>query len=301
MSDEADVRLVDPHAERDRRDHDHLLGADEGGLVARPHPWLEPGMIRKDGPAGGAELLGQPLRLVAARNVDDPGPRLIGEERLELSALAVAGTDMIADVRPIEAGDDEAVLADAELDQDVAAGALVGGRGQRQPGNFGETFQERPKKPIVGPEVMTPFGNAMGLVDGDQGQADSRDQVSKGFAGGALRRDIDQVQLARLELLDRLGAVGIGGGERRGPNPERLGGADLVVHQGDERRDDERDTLPGQGRHLVAKRLAGSGRHHRQRVAARHDPADHLLLDAAEVLEAERAAKDRKGVGHPRQ
>jgi hypothetical protein len=42
--------------------------------------------------------------------------------------------------------------------------------------------------------------------------------------------------------------------------------------------------VAGQRRQLVAQRLARAGRHHRQRVLAAMDPADHLLLDAAAKL-----------------
>ena len=123
MGDEAHVGLVDAHAEGDRRDHHHLLGRDERGLVAGAHRRLEPGMIRQDGPAGRAELLGELLGLVAARRIDDARPRLLGEQRLELARDAVARADMVADIGPVEAGDDQAVLGNAELDEDVRAGA----------------------------------------------------------------------------------------------------------------------------------------------------------------------------------
>ena len=76
-----------------------------------------------------AQLLRQFLGLVAARHVDDPGPRLLRHQRLELGADAVARTDVVADVGPVEAGDDQPVFIDAELDEDVGAGLAIGGRG----------------------------------------------------------------------------------------------------------------------------------------------------------------------------
>ena len=66
MGDEAHVGLVDAHAERDGRDHDHILAADERGLVARAHRGLEPGMVGQR-PAAAARALGELLGLVAAR------------------------------------------------------------------------------------------------------------------------------------------------------------------------------------------------------------------------------------------
>jgi hypothetical protein len=85
--------------------------------------------LRARGPAGGGNLLGGALGLVAAGHVDDAGPRLLREQHLELRRNAVARPDVIADVRPIEAGDDQPVVRDAELSEDVRARPLVCRRG----------------------------------------------------------------------------------------------------------------------------------------------------------------------------
>ncbi|MEN3280110.1 MAG: hypothetical protein V7607_1250, partial [Solirubrobacteraceae bacterium] len=76
----------------------------------------------------------------------------------------------------------------------------------------------------------------------------------------------DELRLAALEPRQRLLPVVVGRGQRRGPDAERLGRADLIVHQRDQRRDDQRRPLACQRRHLVAQRLARAGRHHRERV-----------------------------------
>ena len=49
---------------------------------------------------------------------------------------------MIANVGPVETGDDEAVLRDSELGQDVGASATVRGRGKRQPRHLGILVQQ---------------------------------------------------------------------------------------------------------------------------------------------------------------
>ncbi len=77
MRDEADVGLVDAHAEGDRRGDHHVLGLHEGGLVARAHLRLETRVIRQRRPAAAGQLLGDLLGLVAARRIDDPGARLL--------------------------------------------------------------------------------------------------------------------------------------------------------------------------------------------------------------------------------
>ena len=54
--------------------------------------------------------------------------------------------------------------------------------------------------------------------------------------------------------------------------PDAAGGdplqrVDLVLHQRDQRRDDQRQVIADQRRQLVAERLAGACRHHDERVA----------------------------------
>ena len=51
------------------------------------------------------------------------------------------------------------------------------------------------------------------------------------------------------------------------PAPARLQRLDLVLHQRDERRDDDRQVVADQRGQLVAERLARAGRHHDERVA----------------------------------
>ena len=78
-------------------------------------------------------------------------------------------------------------------------------------------------------------------------------------------------------------------------NARFLERADLVVHQRDQRADDDRDALAGamanDRRHLVAQALAAAGRHQHQGVAAAGDVIDDLFLGAAEFAVAEDLAQ----------
>ena len=62
---------------------------------------------------------------------------------------------------------------------------------------------------------------------------------------------------------------------------------DLVLHQRDQRRDDERQPRQQQGRDLIAERLARAGWHDGQRVPSGQKGADDLLLPGAEGVVAE--------------
>src|SRR3546814_18358068 len=79
VRDEAHVRLVDPHAEGNRRGDDAVLRRDEVVLHPRPPFGVEPGVIGGDRPPPrGGELLGHPLGALARRAIDEPTPRLGG-------------------------------------------------------------------------------------------------------------------------------------------------------------------------------------------------------------------------------
>ena len=74
------------------------------------------------------------------------------------------------------------------------------------------------------------------------------------------------------------------------------------MHQRNQRRDDDRDAvpglLPGDGGDLVAQRFAATRRHQHQRIATRDHVADDGLLRPAKLLVAKDFTQDgAAGVG----
>src|SRR6185503_11188428 len=67
----------------------------------------------------------------------------------------------------------------------------------------------------------------------------------------------------------------------------RLQRLDLVLHQGDEWRHDDREVIADERRELVAKGLARAGRHHDERVAPGERGLARLALPGTEAREAE--------------
>ena len=167
--------------------------------------------------------------------IDDSGTRLVLEKIDDLRAGIVARADRVADVRPVEPGQDQPVGGNAELDQDVGAGLRVGGGGQAEARYVGKTIEQRAQQAIVGPEIMAPFGHAMRLVDGDQRQRRPLDHLAERIGGRPFGRGIEQVELAALQPSQRLLPIVVGRGQRCGANAEGFGGTDLVVHQRDQR------------------------------------------------------------------
>src|SRR5260370_7693473 len=89
MTDKPHVRLVDAHAEGDRRADDHAVVLEEFVLVARPHLMVEPRVIGERAPPGQRKLLRELLRAPPRRAIDD-------------AALALMRFEPVADLpRPI--------------------------------------------------------------------------------------------------------------------------------------------------------------------------------------------------------
>ena len=252
MGDEAHVGLVDTHAEGDGGDHHHIFAGDEGGLIGGAHRWLHAGMIGAHGPPAPPQRFGELLRRGAGLGIDDAGTGIGGDEVRQLAGQAIARMDGIADIGPVEAGDDEAVARDAELDEDILARVRVRGGGERQARDIGKFVQQRAQQAIVGAKIMAPFGHAMGFVDGEEGDLRRAQQVAEIFLTGAFGRDIEQIEIAIAQAILRFAPVGVHAGQAGGAQAHRIGGAQLVVHQRDQRRHDDAAAVERGGRQLIA-------------------------------------------------
>ena len=288
MRDETHVGFVDPHAEGDRGDDDHVLAGHECRLVGSARPRIEPRVIGQHrAPGGSGQLVRQILHLAPRRGVDDPRSRRGGHQIGQLAHRIVAVANGIADIGPVESRQHQPVIGDAQLRHHVAAGLLVGGGGQRQPRNLRKGIEHAAQHPVIGAEIMPPFRHAMRLVDREQAQRRRAQQVTETRLAGTFGRDIEQIELARAEGILRLAPVGIGAGQRGRADAVGARAAQLVVHQRDQRADHH----AGAGQHdrgeLVGQRLARPRRHHRQRRIARQYACDHFFLPPAEAIEAE--------------
>jgi hypothetical protein len=253
-------------------------------------------------------LAAQPLRrrldLDARQAVDDAGlvRMLAPDEGQQLRLRILLRHDAVADVRPVEAGDEDAAVLQLQPLGDVAPGRAVGGGGQGDARHAGIARCQRVQLQVFRAEVVAPLRHAMRLVDREQGQLAVVEHVEQPVGQQPLGRDIQQVELARphrpgdvARFAGRQGRV-----QRRGADAELAQRLDLVLHQRDQRRHHDAEARPHQRRHLVAQRLAAAGRHQHQRVAAGNHLGHDLGLLAAEGGIAEDVVQDCKGVeGHP--
>ena len=138
----------------------------------------------------------------------------------------------------------------------------------------------------------------MRLVDGEERDSRVLQLLEKALVVEPLRRDVQELQAAGGEAIrDVAHLVGadarIESGGIDSLAHERV---DLILHQGDQRRDDHGDAVEQKRRQLVTEALAGSRREHRERGAAGEQRSDHFLLTRPVVGEAEPGGEHRARV-----
>jgi hypothetical protein len=121
----------------------------------------------------------------------------------------------------------------------------------------------------------------MRFVDGKECERRAFEQFAEMRLARAFGRDVEQVERARAETLDRLSAIGVGAGQRCRADAVGGGGSQLVVHQRDQRRDDDAGSFEHDGGKLIGQRLARAGGHDGQRRLPGEHAPDHGFLHAA--------------------
>ena len=137
-------------------------------------------------------------------------------------------------------------------------------------------------------EVVPPLGDAMRFVNRKQGDLRAVEQAQEVFHQQSFRRDVNHVDIAALNALHRFAHFfgrhgGIDGG---GADAELFQRLHLILHQRDERRDDDARALAQHRGYLVAKRLAAARGHENEAVAALRDMRNDFFLRAAEAVVA---------------
>lgn len=142
---------------------------------------------------------------------------------------------------------------------------------------------------VVGAKVVAPLRDAVRLVDGDESGRTFREHLGKAGNTQALGSDKQEVECTGEVVGAGLAGDGAvkAGVDARNAEVECGEFGDLVFHQRDERRDDERRSTKSDGGKLVAERLPCPGGHDEQQVAAFDCSATDRFLVGAKALEAE--------------
>ena len=132
-----------------------------------------------------------------------------------------------------------------------------------------QPIDERADAQVVRAKVVAPLHDAVRLVDREERQLDVADELGEAFEGEALGRGVDDLVLARAQAAQT--AFALVAIERRREERRRDAArgqtAHLILHQRDERRDDDRGAGKDDRRQLVAERFAAAGRRDEQHPA----------------------------------
>ena len=198
-------------------------------------------------------------------------------------------THEVAEVFAAEAGDGFEGIAEVELVDDVVADLLGGAGGEGGDGMIGEEGAEFAELAVFGAEVVAPLGDAMGFVDGEEGERDLPEPVGGAVHEGAFGGDVHETVFAGDGFLLEFAAVGFdyGAVEEDGGDAHLAELRDLVLHEGDQRGDDHGGAaFLEDGGKLVAEGFAAAGGHDDTDVAARGEGADDFFLAWAESVVA---------------
>ena len=256
MNNEAHVRLVYTHAERDGGDHDHPLLAEEAFLMLRAHLGGQARVIGQCRSARELQRLCRLLHLLPTHAIDHACFFLvIAEERVKLTTLVCLGRHSIANLRAIEAGDETRRAIELQALGDLLAIAHVGCGGERHARHAGKALAQRVQAQVVRAEVVTPLRDAVGLVDGDEGELHPGEprSVCATVCEQTFRRDVKKVHIAGAQAFDDVALVPAVEGRVQvfGAQAQFAQCRDLVLHQRYEWGDDQPGTRSKQRRHLI--------------------------------------------------
>ena len=324
MHHQANIGLIDAHAERHRRHH-RLDLPDEKSVMDGSAPLgVELGVVRADDDTVRAQFTRQRLRQLfrlANRGAvhHDGTLRRADATRdvFQISRRAAFFRHHHAEVRSIDAVRGDVRVAKIERGCDVAANGVHGGGGERHHGHLARGTQTRAdgvEGTIRRAEIVTPLRQTVRLVDGDEAEfagvdhlAEAREEIRRrGVAAEAVTFVLVAARADELlggDVDDAIVAAEGGGldggvallraeetGEGRGVDGSARGVVEvdhLVLHERDEGGHHEGGAAGVQRGHLVTQRLAAARGPVHARVATGDGGGDHLELAAAEVLVAE--------------
>ena len=262
-------------------------------------------MVARGGKPGVTQQVAGLLDGPAACAVDNaraPGP--LPHEGKQRPVLLGAPPRVLhgkAQVGPVEARHHREGVDKAQRAGDVLADGPGCRGGERHHGRpRGQAVDEAEDALVGGPEVVSPLGDAVRLVHGQERHPAAARHLQEARVVQALGRHVEEGHGAGRHAVQDVRLLG---GAERGVEAARgnavlAQASHLVLHERDERAHHHREASSALGqderRHLVADGLSGRGGHDGKDVAAGKGRLDDLLLVGAEAFVAKRLAQDVK-------
>ncbi len=260
-------------------------------------------MIGQRPPAAAAQFLSQFFGAAPRGAIDDAAFPTMGIEPFnELAGCIRFRSHREKKIRAVERTHEHLRLADEQFCGDFLTRRCVGGGRHGDRLEAAEGLDGAPQLQVFGPEVVTPLRHAMGFIDGDAIDRRIAQVSAHVVAQQSLGRNVEQAQRPLADaprdpaaLLDFRRGIDAAGLDSQFP---QLG--DLVPHEGDQRRNHQRQAFTDNRRKLEAERFAAAGRHDSENVLSFQDGRQDLLLTRTEGREAVDARQRFASFGHER-
>jgi hypothetical protein len=256
-------------------------------------------VVRPDPQPAFGERVGQVLGAAPGGAVHDAGTATgldLGHRPVDHRGGLGGGVGVPVHLEPdlgtVEPGDDDLGVAHLESLDDLGAHRRRGGGGEREHRRVAQLLDDAAEPEVVGPEVVPPGRDAVGLVDDEHRGLRVPHGVDHLRLGQLLGRQEDEADRSVRQRREHLALLPVG---KAGVEPDgaahraaQVGQpVDLVALERDERRDHHDRPVQEQAGHLVDRRLARTGREDGERVAAADDGLHRPFLAGPELLEPE--------------
>ena len=194
---QADVRLVDAHTESDGGNDNRHPVADKILLGLAAGIGVQAGVVRAGSQAPGVQVISQFLGFPAGKAVDDGGLLALFLQQGQQSAPGVAlGHYGVAEVVPVKARQENPPLLQIQLADDVGAHPFRSGGGEGNDRRLGKVPPQGAQVAVIRAELMPPFGNAVGFVNGDEAQFQMFQKVAETGQSQPFRGYIENLDFA---------------------------------------------------------------------------------------------------------
>ena len=201
--------------------------------------------------------------------------------------------DFVIEVRTVEGGDKDLRFVHTEVFLDITLHFRSGCSSQCNDRNIlANLLDNLADVSVFRTEVVTPFRNTVCLVNRIERDVDILEKVHVLFLGQGFRSNIQQLGLPRDKVFFHFGNFSLverGVQEMRNATvcTERPDCIHLILHQGNQRGNDDGRAVTHQRRQLVTHRLAASCRHNHKTVLAFQQCLNNLQLITFESVKTE--------------
>ena len=234
MEDEADIRLINTHAEGNRRDDNPSIAVDKSILMLLAGFTTQVCVIRECLNPIGAEIVAQGLDLVLRLAVNNARFAVVGiEKRKRLPKQLYLRFHSDEEIRPVETCNELVLRLQLQRLRNVRLHPRRGGGCHRYADSVRKPFAHRNECPILRTEIVAPLRDTVRLVNCDARDIGCVKHQQDFIAHEGFRCDVKQLNLAAFHLMHRVNVSVIphSAVEKSGRDTSLLQLHHLVLHE----------------------------------------------------------------------